>query len=75
MVFVTFPTANPHANAEPGPKLVEVVSNERIRSLFFATVEAAQEAIVKAMVGAKAMSGVEGRTAIVLPHEPLQQVL
>lgn len=54
---------------------MEVVSNERIRSLFFATVEAAQEAIVKAMVGAKAMSGVEGRTAIVLPHEPLQQVL
>lgn len=54
---------------------MEVVSNERIRSLFFATVEAAQEAIVKAMVGAKAMSDVEGRTAIVLPNEPLQLVL
>jgi L-aminopeptidase/D-esterase-like protein len=54
---------------------VKVVSNERIRSLFSATVEAAKEAIVKAMVGTKTMTGVDGRTVIVLPHEPLQRVL
>jgi L-aminopeptidase/D-esterase-like protein len=39
-IFIAFSTANPHADAEPGPNTVLTVSNERISPLFQATVEA-----------------------------------
>jgi D-aminopeptidase len=74
-IFLAFSTANPHADTEPGPNTVKVVSNERISPLFSATVEATEEAIVNAMVGAKTMTGIDGHTVIALPHAQLQQVL
>jgi D-aminopeptidase len=74
-IFIAFSTANPHADAEPGPNPVLTVSNERISPLFQATVEATEEAIVNAMVGAKTMTGVDGHTVIGLPHDELQKVL
>jgi L-aminopeptidase/D-esterase-like protein len=74
-IFIAFSTANPHADAEPGPNTVKAVSNERISPLFEATVEATEEAVVNAMVGAKTMTGIDGRTVVALPHDKLQQVL
>lgn len=74
-IFVAFSTANPHADDAPGPNSVTTVANGRISPIFEATVEATEEAIVNAMVGAKTMTGVNGRTVIALPHEKLQQVL
>jgi len=74
-IFIAFSTANPHADAAPGPNTVQTVSNERISPLFTAAVEATEEAIVNAMVGAKTMTGIEGRTVIALPHDQLQQVM
>ncbi len=74
-VFIAFSTANPHADAEPGPNTVATVSNGRISPLFEATVEATEEAIVNAMVGAKTMTGIDGHTVVALPHDKLQQVL
>jgi D-aminopeptidase len=74
-IFIAFSTANPHADAEPGPNTVETVSNGRISPLFTATVDATEEAIVNAMVGAKTMTGIDGHTVIALPHDQLRQVL
>ena len=74
-IFIAFSTANPHADAAPGPNNVLTVSNERISPLFQATVEVTEEAIVNAMVGAKTMTGIDGHTVIGLPHEELQKVL
>lgn len=74
-IFIAFSTANPHADREPGPNTVQVVSNERISPLFTATVDATEEAIVNAMVGGKTMTGIDGHTVIGLPHDELQQVL
>jgi len=74
-IFIAFSTANPHADAEPGPNTVKTVSNERISPLFSATVGATEEAIVNAMVGARTMTGVDGRTVIALPHDKLKQAL
>jgi D-aminopeptidase len=74
-IFIAFSTANPHADDGPGPSAVKTVTTERISPLFEATVEATEEAIVNAMVGAKTMTGINGRTVIALPHEKLQQVL
>jgi len=74
-IFIAFSTANPLANVEPVPNTVKTVSNERISPLFSATVEATEEAIVNAMVGAKTMTGIDGHTVIALPHDKLQQAL
>lgn len=74
-IFLAFSTANPHADAAPGPNTVQTVSNERISPLFAATVEATEEAIVNAMIGARTMTGIDGHTVIALPHDRLQQVL
>ena len=74
-IFIAFSTANPHADNAPGPNTVQTVSNDRISPLFTATVEATEEAIVNAMVGARTMTGIDGHTVIALPHDQLQQVL
>lgn len=74
-IFIAFSTANPHADDAPGPNSVQTVSTERISPLFEATVEATEEAIVNAMVGAKTMTGINGHSVDALPREKLQQVL
>lgn len=74
-IFIAFSTANPGADREPGPNTVQTVSNERISPLFTATVEATEEAIVNAMVGAKTMTGIDGHTVVALPHERLKEAL
>ncbi|MDE3199747.1 MAG: P1 family peptidase [Acidobacteriota bacterium] len=74
-IFIAFSTANPHADHPPGPNTVQTVSNDRITPLFTATVEATEEAIVNAMVGAKTMTGPTGHTVYALPQDRLQQLL
>jgi L-aminopeptidase/D-esterase-like protein len=74
-IFIAFSTANPGADKEPGPNAVQTVSNERISPLFTATVEATEEAIVNAMVGARTMTGIDGHTVIALPHDRLKEAL
>jgi L-aminopeptidase/D-esterase-like protein len=74
-IFIAFSTANPNADDAPGPNKVETVANENISPLFEATVQATEEAIVNAMVGAKTMTGIDGHTVPALPHDELQRVL
>jgi D-aminopeptidase len=75
-IFIAFSTANPHAWKEtPSPHTIQTVSNERISPLFTATVEAAEEAIVNALVAGKTMTGIDGHTVIGLPHDELRNVL
>jgi L-aminopeptidase/D-esterase-like protein len=74
-IFLAFSTANPHADDPPGPNSVLTVSDERISPIFTATVEATEEAIVNAMVGAETMTGFDGHTVIELPHDRLSEEL
>jgi L-aminopeptidase/D-esterase-like protein len=74
-IFLAFSTANPHANDPPGPNSVLTVSDERISPIFTATVEATEEAIVNAMVGARTMTGMSGHAVIELPHDRLSEIL
>ena len=74
-IFVAFSTANPGADTTPGPNTVQTVSTERISPIFNATVEATEEAIVNAMVGAETMTGRDEHTVIALPHEELKRAL
>ncbi len=74
-IFIAFSTANAGADKSPGPNQVLTVANDRISPLFTATVEATEEAIINAMVGATTMTGIDGHTVEALPHDKLQQVL
>ncbi len=74
-IFVAFSTANPKASADEGLRDLKMLPNERISSVFEATVQATEEAVVNAMVAAETMSGVDGHTVIGLPHDKLRAAL
>ena len=58
-----------------GLNQVKMLGNDSLDPVFEATVEATEEAIVNAMVGAKTMTGIDGHTVIGLPHDRLVTVL
>jgi len=74
-IFVAFSTANPGAAAPKGVRDLKMMPNDTLDPLFLATVQATEEAVVNAMVAAETMTGVDGHTAIALPHDRLREVL
>jgi D-aminopeptidase len=52
-----------------------VVPNERLNPLFYAAIEATEEAIVNALLAAETMAGRGGATAHRLPHDALVEVM
>ena len=74
-IFIAFSTANARAGLAPKTAALEMLSNDRIDALFEATVQATEEAVVNAMIAAKTMAGVDGRTVEALPHDKLRAVL
>lgn len=52
-----------------------VLSNERIDPLFYAVIEATEEAIVNSMLAADTMVGINGVTRHALPHDQLLTLL
>ncbi len=46
-----------------------------MKPIFEAAVQATEEAIVNAMVGAETMNGVNGQTVIALPHDRLRELV
>jgi len=73
-IFIAFSTANPQAGGL-GLRQLTMIPNDQMDSIFLATVQATEEAIVNAMIAAETMKGVNGHTVIALPHEQLQKVL
>jgi len=74
-IFIAFSTANSGA-AAPGRVVdLKMLPNDSLDSLFRATVEATEEAIVNAMVAAQDMTGVDDHRIIAIPHEALRAVL
>ena len=49
--------------------------NDALNPVFEAAVQATEEAIINAMIGAETMTGVNGHTVTALPHERLREVL
>jgi len=74
-IFVAFSTANPHAADPSGMRKTEFLPNDEMDSLFAATVQATEEAVINALIVAETMTGFEGNTVQALPHERLRQVL
>jgi D-aminopeptidase len=74
-IFVAFSTANAKSAGVPDVATVQMLSNDRISALFSVTVQATEEAIVNALVGAETMTGANGRIVERLPHETLRQLM
>jgi len=74
-IFISFSTANPGAASPTGVRKINMLPNDSLDPLFLATVQATEEAIVNAMVAAETMTGIDGHTAIALPHDRLKEVL
>ena len=74
-IFIAFSTANAGAFAGDLATGVTMLSNERMSPLFDATVQAVEEAIINALVGAETMTGAENRTVTALPHDRVREIL
>jgi D-aminopeptidase len=74
-IFIAFSTANAHAAAAKGAVSVSMLPNDELNPVFEAAVQATEEAIVNAMVGAETMTGINGHKVFALPHDRLREVL
>ena len=74
-ILIAFSTANPHAAQDSGRVHLEMVPNDLINPLFYATVQATEEAIANAMVGAQTMTGANGVRVYGIPHDRLRAAL
>jgi L-aminopeptidase/D-esterase-like protein len=74
-IFIAFSTANTRAGLVQKSANIETLANGQMDSLFEATVQATEEAVVNAMIAAKTMTGINGHTVEALPHDRLREVL
>ena len=73
---IAFSTANASAGAgDARVRTASFLANDALDPLFTAVVQATEEAIVNAMVAAPTMVGVDGHTAMGLPHDRLKAAL
>ncbi len=74
-LIIAFSTANPGASQDTGLVKPVMLPNARMNPLFYATVQATEEAIVNAMVAADTMTGANGIRVFALPHDRLRAAL
>ena len=75
-IFLAFSTANEEAFAQrSGIATMMALGNVDIDTLFMATVEATEEAVIDAMLMAETMTGRDGNTAVGLPADSLLALL
>ncbi len=74
-IFIAFSTANPGAAKPTGIASLSDLPNDRLDPVFAATVQAVEEAIVNAMVGAETMKGANDVVVRALPHDELKRIL
>jgi L-aminopeptidase/D-esterase-like protein len=74
-IFLAFSTANAKTAASEGVQRVEMLPNPRMNALFYATVQATEEAILNAMLAATTMTGADGLRVHALPQDRLLTAL
>ena len=74
-IFLAFSTANPRAAADTGVMSLSMLPNARLNALFFATVQATEEAIVNALLGAETMTGADDLRVYALPVDRLKAAM
>jgi len=74
-IFIAFSTANTRFATDTAIASVRMLPNARISSLFTATMQATEEAIVNAMLAAETMVGVDDHRVHALPHDRLRAAM
>jgi L-aminopeptidase/D-esterase-like protein len=74
-IFLAFSTANPEAASPDGVRRLEMLPNPAMNPLFYAAVQATEEAILNAMLAADTMTGADGLRIHALPHDRLLAAL
>jgi D-aminopeptidase len=79
-LFICFATGNRGLRNEDDPEAplrheVQMLNDDRISELFWATIEATEEAIVNSLLAARTMTGRDGITFHALPHDRLLAVM
>jgi L-aminopeptidase/D-esterase-like protein len=70
-IFLAFSTANAGTGSATGIAKVDMLPNARMNSLFYATVQATEEAIVNAMLAAETMTGADDFRLYAMPRDRL----
>lgn len=70
-IFLAFSTANPHTGSDTSVVRVDMLPNPRMNALFYATVQATEEAIVNALLAAETMTGADDFRVYSLPRDRL----
>ncbi|MCX6048431.1 MAG: P1 family peptidase [Chloroflexi bacterium] len=74
-IFLAFTNANHVPLDRNEPLDVQMVPNDQMNSLFEATAEAVEEAILNALCAAETTTGQQGRVAYALPLDKLQKIM
>ena len=74
-IFIAFSTGNPGAGRADKKANLEMLLNDELNPVFEATGQATEEAIINTLVAAETMTGINGNTAVRLPHDELRRVL
>lgn len=79
-IFIAFATGNRELRPEEDERApltlpLQMLTNDHIDALFWATIEATEEAILNALVAAETMVGRDGITFHALPHDRLVEVM
>ncbi len=74
-IFIAFSTANSGAAVADKMADVKMLPNESLDPVFAATVQATEEAIINAMIGAESMTGIDNHHVTAIPHDQLRTVL
>ena len=74
-IFVAFSTANPRTGADTGVTRIVMLPNARLTPLFYATVQATEEAIVNALLAAETMTGADDFRVYALPRDRLMAAM
>jgi D-aminopeptidase len=74
-ILLAFASGNRGLNRTEGTVELEMLPNNRLNPLFYAAIEATEEAIVNALLAAETMTGRNGVTAYALEPELLLEVL
>lgn len=68
-LFLAFSTANPNAARSDANASLTMMPNDRLNTLFQATIDATEEAVVNAMLAAQTMTGADGIRVFGLPGD------
>jgi D-aminopeptidase len=74
-IFIAFSTANPRTSADTGTARLEMLPNARMNPLFYATVQATEEAIVNALLAAGTMTGANDLRVHAIPVDRMMDAM